>query len=223
MLLLAVAALVAYGLWAIDGITRGDDPADPNYYVLRQALYAAVGVVGMAAMTLLGPGFWRRNSMTLYVVMIALLVIAPVFGAEVRNTRRWIDLGPFRFQPSEFGKLMLVLFLAAFLAERGKRIAERRTTLTAIGLAVLPILLVFLQPDFGTAIVYAAVLGAVLFVAGTSWGHIGRDPRRRGDCRRVCPLDRALDRRRHPQAVPARPNHGLHEPVAGSVAARPTT
>ena len=48
-----------------------------------------------------------------------MLVIAPVFGAEVRNTRRWIDLGPFRFQPSEFGKLLLVLFLAAFLAERG--------------------------------------------------------------------------------------------------------
>ncbi len=172
VLLFAVAGLVAYGLWAIDGITRGDDPADPNYYVTRQALYAAIGIIGMAAMTLLGPSFWRRNAKTVYVVLIALLVIAPVFGAEVRNTRRWIDLGPFRFQPSEFGKLLLVLFLAAFLAERGKRIAERNTTLTAIGLAVLPILLVFLQPDFGTAIVYAAVLGAVLFVAGTSWGHI---------------------------------------------------
>jgi rod shape determining protein RodA len=172
VLLFAVAGLVAYGLWAIDGITRGDDPADPNYYVTRQAFYAAIGVVGMGAMTLLGPSFWRRNYKTVYVVLIAMLVIAPVFGAEVRNTRRWIDLGPFRFQPSEFGKLLLVLFLAAFLAERGKRIAERNTTLTAIGLASLPILLVFLQPDFGTAIVYAAVLGAVLFVAGTSWGHI---------------------------------------------------
>ena len=46
-----------------------------------------------------------------------------------------IDFGPFRFQPSEFGKLLLVLFLAAFLADRGKRIYERRTTLTAVGLA----------------------------------------------------------------------------------------
>jgi rod shape determining protein RodA len=172
VLLLAVGGLVSYGLWAIDGITRGDVQGDPNYYVLRQAIYALLGVAGMLAMTLLEPSFWRRHAKTMYVVLIALLVIAPVFGAEVRNTRRWIDIGPFRFQPSEFGKLLLVLFLAAFLAERGKRIAERRTTLTATGLALLPIVLVFLQPDFGTAIVYAAVLGAVLFVAGTGWGHI---------------------------------------------------
>jgi rod shape determining protein RodA len=172
VLLLAVGALVAYGLWAIDGITRGDVTGDPNYYVSRQAVYALLGVAGMAVMTLLEPGFWRRNATPLYLVLIVLLVIAPVFGAEVRNTRRWIDLGPFRFQPSEFGKLLLVLFLAAFLADRWKRIGERSTTMTAIGLALLPIVLVFLQPDFGTAIVYAAVLGAVLFVAGTRWGHI---------------------------------------------------
>ena len=172
VLLLAVAGLVSYGLWAIDGITRGDVAGDPNYYVLRQSVYALLGVAGMLAMTLVEPGFWRRHAKTLYVVLIALLVIAPVFGAEVRNTRRWIDVGPFRFQPSEFGKLLLVLFLAAFLADRWRRLAERNTTLTAIGLAFVPVVLVFLQPDFGTAIVYAAVLGAVLFVAGTSWPHI---------------------------------------------------
>ena len=140
--------------------------------MLRQALYALLGVAGMVAMTLIEPSFWRRNATILYVVLIAVLVVAPVFGAEVRNTRRWIDIGPFRFQPSEFGKLLLVLVLAAFLAERGKRIAERSTTMTAIGIALLPMVLVFLQPDAGTAIVYAAVLAAVLFVAGTSWGHM---------------------------------------------------
>jgi len=169
VLLLATAALVAYGLWAISGITQGDVQGDSNYYVVRQGIFALVGVAGMAAMVLLEPQFWQRHAKPLYVVLIAMLVIAPVFGAEVRNTRRWIDIGPFRFQPSEFGKLLLVLFLAAFLADRGRRIAERQTTLTAIGLAGLPIVLVFLQPDFGTAIVYAGCLGAVLFVAGTRW------------------------------------------------------
>ncbi|HMJ01236.1 MAG TPA: rod shape-determining protein RodA [Gaiellaceae bacterium] len=172
VLLLAVGGLVAYGLWAIDGITRSDVTGDPNYYVSRQAVYAAMGVVGMAALTLLEPSFWRRHARVVYGVTIAVLVLTPLLGTSVRNTRRWIDIGPFRFQPSEFGKLLLVLFLAVFLAERGKRIAERGTTLTATGLAILPIVLVFLQPDFGTAIVYAAVLGAVLFVAGTGWGHL---------------------------------------------------
>jgi rod shape determining protein RodA len=171
-LLLAVAGLVAYGLWAIAGITKNDVEGDANYYVVRQAGFALLGIGGMVAMTLLEPGFWRRHARLVYGLLIVVLVIAPVFGTEVRNTRRWIDIGPFRFQPSEFGKLLLVLFLAAFLAERGKRIAERETTLTATGLALLPVVLVFLQPDFGTAIVYVAVLGATLFVAGTRWAQI---------------------------------------------------
>ena len=123
-------------------------------------------------MTLIDPGFWRKHSRIVYGVLIAMLVLTPVLGSSVRNTRRWIDFGPFRFQPSEFGKLLLVLFLAAFLADRGKRIYERRTTLTAVGLAALPMMLVFLQPDFGTAIVYAGILGATLFIAGTRWSQV---------------------------------------------------
>ena len=92
-------------------------------------------------------------------------------GTVTRGSRRWIDLGFFRFQPSEFGKLLLVLFLAAFLADRYKRIqaGDPRVTLAAIGLALVPIVLVFIQPDFGTALVYGVALIAVLFVAGTRW------------------------------------------------------
>ena len=171
-LLLAVTGLVAYGLWAIAGITKNDVEGDANYYVVRQAGFALIGAVGMVGMTLLEPGFWRKHARIVYGATIAVLVLTPLLGTSVRNTRRWIDLGPFRFQPSEFGKLLLVLFLAAFLADKGKAIYERRTTMTAVGLAGLPIVLVFLQPDFGTAIVYAAILGATLFVAGTRWSQV---------------------------------------------------
>ena len=172
VLLVAVGGIVAYGLWVIAGITKDDIPGNPNYYVVRQAVYALVGCAGLAGMTLIDPGFWRKYSRVVYGVLIAMLVLTPVLGSSVRNTRRWIDFGPFRFQPSEFGKLLLVLFLAAFLADRGKRIDERRTTLTAVGLAAVPMMLVFLQPDFGTAIVYAAILGATLFIAGTRWSQV---------------------------------------------------
>ena len=172
VLLAAVGGIVAYGLWVISGITKDDIPGNPNYYVVRQAAYALVGCAGLAGMTLIDPGFWRKYSRVVYGVLIAMLVLTPVLGSSVRNTRRWIDFGPFRFQPSEFGKLLLVLFLAAFLADRGKRIYERRTTLTAVGLAALPMMLVFLQPDFGTAIVYAGILGATLFIAGTRWSQV---------------------------------------------------
>jgi rod shape determining protein RodA len=171
-MLAAVAALVGYGLWAIAGITKQDIDGDPNFYVTRQAAYVAVGVLCLVGAVLLDPGIYRRHSQVVFGVLLGLLVVVPIFGEEIRHTRRWIDIGPFRFQPSEFGKLLLVLFLAAFLAERAKRLSESRTVLTAAGLATVPMFLVFLQPDVGTAVVYAAVLWATLFIAGTRWLHL---------------------------------------------------
>jgi rod shape determining protein RodA len=168
----AVAGLVAYGLWAIAGVTQHDVEGDPNYYVTRQAAYVALGTVGLVGAILIDPGLYSRHKRVVYGAMLALLIVVPIFGEEVRNTRRWIDLGPFRFQPSEFGKLLVILFLAAFLAERGKRIAEGQTVLAATGLATVPMMLVFLQPDVGTAIVYVAALAACLFMAGIRWSHL---------------------------------------------------
>ena len=171
-MLAAVGALVGYGLWAIAGITKHDIEGDPNFYVTRQAAYVAIGLVCLVGATLLDPRVYRRHSQVVFGVLLGMLVVVPVFGEEIRHTRRWIDIGPFRFQPSEFGKLLLVLFLAAYLADRAKRLSENRTVLTAAGLATVPMFLVFLQPDVGTAVVYAAVLWATLFIAGTRWIHL---------------------------------------------------
>jgi rod shape determining protein RodA len=165
----AVAALVGYGLWVLDGITRDDVAGDPTYYVVRQSIYAAVGGVALALAVFIDPDVYRRHRRTLYAAMIAMLVVVLGAGVEVRGSQRWIDVASFRFQPSEFGKLLLVLCLAAYLADRGKRVTESRTTLVAVGIAAIPVGLVFLQPDVGSAMVYVAALGAVLFVAGTRW------------------------------------------------------
>ncbi len=172
MLLATVVAIVGYGLWAIDGITKLDVTGDPDYYVKRQAAYALLGAVGLIVALLIDPQLYRRHSKIVFAALIAMLLLVPVIGVEVRNTRRWIELGAFQFQPSEFGKLLVILFLAAFLADRGKRIADGRTVLTATGLAFVPMSLVFWQPDLGTAVVYAAALWATLFVAGTRWVHL---------------------------------------------------
>ena len=172
VLLATAVALVGYGLWAIDGITKFDVAGDPDFYVNRQAGYALLGSIGLIGAVLIDPQLYRRHSRILYGVLIAMLLLVPVIGVEVRNTRRWIELGSFQFQPSEFGKLFVILFLAAFLADRGKRVAEGRTVLAATGLAFVPMVLVFLQPDLGTAVVYAAALWATLFIAGTRWVHL---------------------------------------------------
>ena len=172
LLLFAVGALVAYGLWAIAGITQNDVTGDSNLFVVRQAVYAAVGAVGLVGAALIDPDVYRRYHRPIYVGTTALMLFVFLAAPLTRGSRRWIDLGFFRFQPSEFGKLLFVLALAGFLAQNGRRLGEARTTLATIGLAAVPIMLVFIQPDFGTALVYAAALAAVLFVAGTRWTHL---------------------------------------------------
>jgi rod shape determining protein RodA len=172
LLLGAVGALVAYGLWAIAGVTQNDVAGKPDYYVVRQGIFAAVGCAGLVGALLLDPELYRRYYRQIYFATV--VVIAVVFAmGPIRGSKRWIDLGFFRFQPSEFGKLVLVLALAGFLADRAKRINELDTTLRTVGLALLPALLVYKQPDIGTALVYGAALGGVLFVAGVRWLHLG--------------------------------------------------
>jgi rod shape determining protein RodA len=164
-----VSALVAYGLWGIDGITHHDVEGQPHYFLTRQATFVAAGTVGFAVALAINPAQLRRFWRPIYFGTVAVMLLVFLAGPVTRGSRRWLDVGSFRFQPSEFGKLLFVLALAGFLAERGKRLNDPRTTLSAVGLAAVPIGLVFIQPDFGTALVYGAALAAVLFVAGTRW------------------------------------------------------
>ena len=167
----SVGALVAYGLWAIAGITHHDVAGDQTYYLSRQAAYVAIGVIGLVVAVLIDPDFYRTRWRLIFGGTS--FVIAIVFLAgPIRGSKRWLDLGFFRFQPSEFGKVLFVLALAGFLAERTRQLHEVRTTLTTLGLASIPIFLVFLQPDFGSALVYCAAVGAILFIAGTPWTHL---------------------------------------------------
>ena len=150
--------LVAYGLWAVADITRHDVTGDQHYYLTRQAVYAAIGVVCLLAAVLVDPEVYRTRWRVIFGGTCFLIAIVLLTG-PIRGSKRWLDLGFFRFQPSEFGKVLFVLALAGFLAERSRRLHERRTTATAVGLALIPIFLVFLQPDFGSA------LGIGMFVA----------------------------------------------------------
>src|SRR5207248_1636437 len=92
-------------------------------------------------------------------------------GGVTRGSRRWLELPFFRFQPSELGKVLLVLALSAFLIERVRRVSEREVTARIMLLTLIPTLLVMAQPDIGTGIVYVAIAMTLLFVAGTKWTH----------------------------------------------------
>jgi rod shape determining protein RodA len=169
VLLVGVVAVVGYGLRAIGGITRHDPGGSLES---RQALYAAVGGVLLVAATFIDPALYRRFKGVIYGTMLGLMGLVLIAGAATRGSRRWIDVGFFQFQPSEFGEVLFVLFIAAFLADRGKRVSEFVTPITAMVLAAGPIMLILIQPDVGTAVVYMAALGAVLFVVGVRWIHL---------------------------------------------------
>src|SRR5215212_9152689 len=106
VLLSAVAGLVVLGLWAISGITThdliGSPPHDAgDYYVVRQGVFAAVGAVGFTVCLFVDPDQYRRHWRVVYGALIFILLL--VLAAEAtRGSRRWIEIGFFRFQPSEF-------------------------------------------------------------------------------------------------------------------------
>jgi rod shape determining protein RodA len=169
VLLGALGATVGYGLWAIAGITQHDVAGNEGFYVTRQGVFVALGVTALVCGILVDPALLRRFAVPIYVGTAGLMLLVILAAEVTRGSHRWIDVGFFEFQPSEFGKLLFVIALAGYLADRGRRIAEWRTIGVAVGLALVPIVLVFIQPDFGTALVYGAALAAVLFVAGTRW------------------------------------------------------
>ena len=169
LLMFALAATVGYGLWAIDGITMHDFGGS---LMTRQALYACFGAVLFVAVLFVDPSTYRRFRRPIYFGTLAVMVFVLAAGAATRGSKRWIDVGFFKFQPSEFGKVLFVLVIAGFLAERGRSINSPAAPLAAIGYGLVPIVLVFLQPDIGTALVYTAALAAVLFVAGVRWSHL---------------------------------------------------
>ena len=160
--------VVVYGLWAIDGITMHDAGGSA---VPRQAVYASPAACSSSPRSSSTPTVYQSLARPIYFGTLGVMIFVLVAGAATRGSRRWIDVGFFTFQPSEFGKVVFVLALAGF-SSSARRCPVLGRRLRSSGTALVPIVLVFLQPDIGTALVYAAALAAVLFIAGVRWSHL---------------------------------------------------
>jgi rod shape determining protein RodA len=171
MLLLATLGLIVCSLVTIGDATRDDVPGSPHYYLDRQLLFAGIGLILMFALSRVDYSRLRELKYGLYATMIASILLVLALGAASRGSRRSFDLAFLNFQPSELGKLLLVLALSAFVVDRVRRLRDRDTTARTMLLALIPSLLVIVQPDLGSGMVYVVIALAVLFVAGTSWKH----------------------------------------------------
>jgi len=165
----ATFAITALGLVMIYSTTHHRVPGDPYYFVKRQALFAAIGLVAMVVVLLIDYRRMRELAMVFYGVTVFLLlaVLAPV-GSNIKGHQAWFQLpGGFTLQLSELAKFGLIVALAGYCAQyRGEFDAWRLTVI--IGLVSVPIGLVLLQPDLGTVMVLAVIILAILAVAGVS-------------------------------------------------------
>jgi rod shape determining protein RodA len=171
LLLVAGAGLVGCSVYVLSSATANDIPGNPDYFVTRQAVYGGVGLLLMLLLGRVDYSRLRELKLGVYGLMIALIVLVFAIGSASRGSQRWIDLPFLKLQPSELGKVLLILSLSAFCVDRIRRLGEWRTTSRIMLLAMVPAMLVVAQPDLGSGMVYLIIATAILFVAGTKWTH----------------------------------------------------
>ncbi len=171
LLLFAALGLIGFSLFTLKVVTGGDVPHDPYFYVIRQAIYAVLGIALMLAIARVDYSRFRELRVGLYTAMMGSIILVLLLGQATRGSRRWIELPFFTFQPSELGKVLLIAALAGFAIDHGRRVTERQRTARLMLLGLVPALIVFMQPDLGTAITYVVITLAILFVVGVRWTH----------------------------------------------------
>lgn len=172
----AAIALAAIGLFAIYSATHQSLEAvglDPGRFVKRQMTFLAVGLIVLLLAASFDYRLLKVYAGIIYVSsLVLLLLVRTPLGTSVKGAQRWFELFGFQLAPSEVAKIALIAMLAAFLSEiRGDLTLQ--DVFRASGLAAIPAFLVFLQPDLGTSIVFAAILVGMLVVAGARARYLG--------------------------------------------------
>ena len=176
-LLVVTVLLVTLGLgmlYSTSAIMAQAQHSDSSYFLKRQLMWATLGFLAMWGARSVSYQVQRRLVMPAVVATFLALVLVLIMGKEVGGARRWLALGPLTLQPSEFAKYVLVVFVARVLAMHQDRLRSfAYTYLPNLCLLGLFALLVFRQPDLGTAVVLAATAGLQLLIAGVPWQYLG--------------------------------------------------
>jgi rod shape determining protein RodA len=168
-LLVAVGLVMAY----TNSVENGSSPLEAGTTFTRGLMWA-----GIAAITfILATGFdyrWLKTlSWPVYALQLGLLVLTLAIGDGIGGSARWINIGPLTFQFSELAKILMIIVLSQYLASRQARLDSLRAILGACVLVGPPLILVMLQPDLGTSLVFAAILAGMLWMSGASLRWLG--------------------------------------------------
>jgi rod shape determining protein RodA len=174
-LLLLAAALVAYGallIYSASLTAYPDGIAGLSHPVAKQAMFALFGLAVMAIVAWMDYRVFGRMAPALYALAILILMAALFLGESAFGSRRWITIGGTQIQASEVAKLLTIVALAGYLADRQAQITRVRVFLTSLAVAALPAALVMAEPDMGTAIIFGAVWVGMVLVAGARVRHV---------------------------------------------------
>ena len=167
LLVLAAAGLASIGIAAIYSTTRGRDPEsfDP-FFLERQSLFAVAGGLFMVFAAWFPYQELNKFAVAIYGVgILSLIVVLGPLGEEVNGARSWFRFGDFQLQPSEFQKIAVIVAVAAFLSRYEDHMNVPRVFM-AVGIVAWPGLLVLLQPDVGTALIYVFIGFVLLLIGG---------------------------------------------------------
>lgn len=165
-LFLAALLLVVIGLLMVHSATQSTEAGGASMLLRRQLMVACLGLVVLGATLFVTQDTLDALSPILYGLLMVLLVTVLLVGVGKAGERRWFEFGPLRFQPSELAKYAVILLLARYLARRKTRL-DRPLHLTVPALIVLlPAVLVLLEPDLGTSVIFVLLLPPMLYWAG---------------------------------------------------------
>lgn len=167
VLLTAYGILMVYAALAAPGSTDAARAA-----ATREAIYAGLGLLLLLVACAVDYRVYRGLFWPLLALNLGLLVAVLLIGRAIGGGQRWLNLGLLPFQPSELGKLLVILTLARVLADLDARITTLRGVLASLAIAAVPAALVYPQPDLGTALVYVAVWFGMVTAAGMRLRHL---------------------------------------------------
>jgi rod shape determining protein RodA len=161
--------LLGAGVFILSTASLNVDEGDPYHYVRSQMIFIVTGVILAVCAAAVDYRHWRKLAWVIYGFNLLLLALVFFLGSSAKGATRWIYITPTQgLQPSEFAKIFLILSLAHFLAKREDKLRRARDFIPPLLFALPPALLVFKQPDLGTALVFAAIFVGMMFVAGAN-------------------------------------------------------
>jgi rod shape determining protein RodA len=174
LLIAAVALLVLLGIVLINNTTAAveglfDTSNLLGDFTFRQILYAVGGFIVLFILSQLDYRIFAGLQWLFYLTLLVLLAVVFLLGQITLGAQRWIPIGPFQLQPSELGKMFIVLVIAKFLADNAKQMDKWRTLVFSFGIVLIPAIMTYLQPDLGTSLIFLFVWGVMILAAGLSW------------------------------------------------------